>query len=483
MTSISIKKAALTYAAAKYSTIITNLIFTAILARLLTPHDYGIVAVVFVFSAFFGILSDMGLGSAVIQNKDLSREDISAIFSFSVRGAVILAVGFCLLSVPISILFKDEVYIPICCILSIAVFASTLNIVPNALLLKDKKFFSIGIRMIVANLLSGGIAVLLAIGDAKYYALVFQTIVSALITFFWNYMSTKPKFLFKYEKDSINKIKSYGGYQFIYNLLNYFARNLDNILIGKFLGTSPLAFYSQAYNLMIFPLNYFTYIIMSVMHPILSDYQSDKAYIYKEYVKIVKILSLAGVFITTLCFISSKEIILLIYGSQWENSIECFRILSISIFFQMTAVSSVSIYLSLGNTRVLLKSGVVFTAVMAICILIGISNGNINFVALFVTIGFVIRFFTDYYYLFKVGFEYSVIKFYAIFVPDALILLALIFIASYFENFAPASLLLSLLYKFGICFFAYVILLLSSGQYKHILVLLPSRKSKKSDVS
>lgn len=479
MSSISIKKATMINAIAKYSTVIINLIFTAVLARILTPEDYGVVAIVVIFTAFFSVLCDMGLGVSIIQNKELTDRDISSIFGFSMHIAVILAIAFCVLSIPISIFYNNCVYRSICCILSLSIIFDTLNMVPNAILMKEKKFVLVGTRMIVINIVTGILTIIMAESGAKYYALVFQSVIASFATFIWNYNSTKPKLALKYDKTSIEKIKSYSGFQFAFNIVNYFARNLDNLLIGKFMGPSELAFYNKGYTLMLYPINYLTFVITPVIHPILSDYKDNIEYIYKQYVKVVKILSLIGVFITAFCFSTSKEIILIIFGNQWNNSITCFKILSLSIIFQMTVSSAGSIYLSLGNTKMMFKSGIVFTIEMVICILIGVSTGDINKVAFFVTISLIIKFFIDYYFLISKSFGYSVIKFYRNFMPDFCNLLVLLVILKFSNYFIINNLLLSALYKFVICAIVYLFELYITKQYKYIFMLLPLKNKQK----
>ena len=140
MAEISIKKAALISAVSKYSSIILNLAFSAVLARLLTPEDYGIVAVTVVFTTFFSLFADMGIGAGIIQNKELTQDDINSIFTFSIKLGFLLCVIFALFSYPMSLFYKDSVYIPVGIFLSVSLFFSTLNMVPNAILLKEKKF-------------------------------------------------------------------------------------------------------------------------------------------------------------------------------------------------------------------------------------------------------------------------------------------------------------------------------------------------------
>mgnify|MGYP000022467239 CR=1 FL=1 len=133
---ISIKKAAFINAAANYSCVILQLGFSAILARILLPEDYGVIGVMTVLPRF-SVLANMGIGTAVIQNKELSDYDVSNIFTFNLYIAIGLSIIFAIFSVPLSKFYGNSVYIPIGCLLSVSLFFSTMNMVPNALLMKE----------------------------------------------------------------------------------------------------------------------------------------------------------------------------------------------------------------------------------------------------------------------------------------------------------------------------------------------------------
>ena len=103
MATSSIKRAAYINAAARYSTLFLGMLFNAVLARILTPEDFGIVAITVVFTTFFSLLSDMGLGAGIIQNKDLSEDDVASIFAFSLRLGIVLSVLFAVFSFPMAV--------------------------------------------------------------------------------------------------------------------------------------------------------------------------------------------------------------------------------------------------------------------------------------------------------------------------------------------------------------------------------------------
>ena len=127
-------------AVAKYSSVIVQLGVTAILARLITPEEFGIVAIATVLITFFSIFSDMGLGSAIIQRQDLTNKDYSSIYSFSVYLSMLLGLLFFIASYPIASYYKNNELELICQLLSLNLLFSTLNLVPNALISKARRF-------------------------------------------------------------------------------------------------------------------------------------------------------------------------------------------------------------------------------------------------------------------------------------------------------------------------------------------------------
>lgn len=480
MNTSSIKKASIVNIIGKYTNVFIGLIFSAILARLLTPKEFGTVAVVTVFTNFFSLLANMGIGPAIIHNKQLSEEDISHIYSFTVRVGLLISMLFALFSLPLSWFYGDSKYIPIGCLLSISLFFSTMNIVPSATLLKQLRFRMVNIRAIVVHVAASSIAVLLALKGASYFAIVVNSILSAFFVFLWNYITVKPKFILKIQKERVLQIREYSTYQFAFSFINYFSRNLDNILIGKTLGDVSLGFYNKSYQMMMYPLSYLTHVISPVLHPILSKYQDDKKYIYEQYMKVVKVLSLLGVFITVFFFIAADEIILIMFGDQWRNSIQSFRFLSLSIWAQMISSSTGSIFQSIGNTKLLFKTGLFSSCVVVLSILTGVILADINAVAISVSIGYCVSFFITFYFLIHVGFKNSVLNFLRKLVPDVIVLL-ITFTGAGLSSLLAADIgLRSAIIKLSGTSISYILALFITKQVKDFASLL-SIKDKKGN--
>ena len=388
-----------------------------------------------------------------------------------------MALGFVLLAFPISLFYNDSVFVPLGGLLSISLFFNAINMIPNGIMNREKKFIAIAIRTIVTYALSSIISVVLAFHGFRYYAIVIQTMLSSFIIFIWNYLETKPKFKVSGCLISTKKVLNYSGYQFAFNMVNYLSRNLDNLLTGKFMGNSALGYYNKAYSLMLYPVNNLTGVISPVLHPVLSDYQSHKEIIYKKYTEIVKILSLIGVFIAPFCYFASNEIISILYGTQWEQSVKCFQILSFAILPQLVGSSAGAIYQSLGKTKLLFFNGVINTAITIIAILCGVLIGkNIIFLSICVSIAYITHFFTVYFMLIHLGFGYKFINFLRKLFPEIIILVVMMLIV-HFVKITSVNVLFSFALKLIILGIVYAIMLLLTKEYI-IFYKLIKRRSK-----
>ena len=460
---ISIGKASVINGAAKYSTVILNILFTAVLARILSPEDYGIVAITAVFTVFFGLFADVGLGAGVIQNQKLTKENIDEIFSFNTFLAIVLALLFCLVAGPIASFYGIPVLKPICCLLSIALFFNTMNSIPNAVLMKQQKFMLVGMRTIFVCLFTGIITIILAFCGLKYYALVLQAIISAFLMFVWNMVSTKLRFTLKIHRESFAGIKSYSFWQFLDKFVNYFSRNTDHFLIGKFLGQVPLGYYDKSYKLMLYPVQNFTHVISPVMHPILAVHQDDRDFIYRKYLKVMKVLSLFGIYITVLCFFCSREAVLIVFGKNWTESVSCFQILSLAIWAQMTTSSTGAIFQSIGETRKMFVATFLASVVMVLFTLAGLGFGTLEALSFAVAIAFNISFVLNYYVLMRYGFHKPFLALVKYLLPD-LVICGGIFIVMAILPFHIRSLFLSAVVKGAVMTFLFILGMWATGQ-------------------
>ena len=475
---ISLKKATLINGGSKLFSLVIQIVINAILSRLLPPEEFGVVAIITVFINFFNILSDLGLGSGIIQNKKLKQEDYQNIFSFTIYLGIILGIIFIILSYPISFIYKNDIYISMGIMLFFSIFFNTINMVPNALLLKNKKFSLIGIRSVISTLVCGVITIILAYSGLGCYSLILNTILTSFVIFLWNYFSYRIKFSLKFDFSSINKIKNFSLFQFAFSFVNYFSRNLDNLIIGAFISATALAYYDKAYRLMLYPITMLNTIFTPVLHPFFSEYQDKKDYVYDNYLKIVKKLAIIGAIASAFCYFNASEIITIVFGDSWIESITSFRILSLSIFFQLICTTTGSIYQSLSDTKSLFKVGLINTLVTTTLLLLSMIWKNINIVSIVITISYHLHFIISFYVLIKKVFKKKFVYFLNELKVDYFILIVLL-LSSYLFNFTISNIYLSFILKSIYLVIIYIILLFITKEYKNLLDLLQFKRRKK----
>lgn len=392
-------------AIAKYSGIIISLVVAGILARLLSPDDFGIVAIATVIISFFAIFTDMGLSPAIIQNKTLTQDDLTNIYSFTFWTGIAVALLFFIASWPISAYYDSPILRTLCQLLSINLFFASVNIVPGALFYKNKEFKFIAIRSFVIQITAGTGAVIAALSGAGLYALLITPIVSSILIYIISFHRYPQHLRMTLGLSSIRKIFSYSVYQFLFNVICYFSRNLDKLLIGKHMGMSDLGYYEKSYRLMMLPLQNITQVVTPVMHPIFSDFQDDKMKLATSYERIIRFLAFIGLPLSVLLFFTAEEVTLIIFGNQWLPSVAVFRILALSVGIQIILSSSGSIFQAAGDTRSLFICGLFSSTLNVAGIVLGIFYfGTLTAIAGCIVTTFTINFVQCYWQMYRVTF-------------------------------------------------------------------------------
>lgn len=439
-------------AVAKYSGIATQLIVMAVLSRMLTPADFGIVAVATVFISFFNILSDIGIGPAVVQNKTLTSYDLNQIFSFTLYMGILMAILFFLCSGPIAYYYKNESLANVCRYLSLSIFFYSLNIVPNSILLKKKEFRFIAVRTLGVQLFTGFISVLAAFFGMGLYTLLLSPILSSILIFFINYKRAPLCLRMVIDTSSLKKISSFSIYQFLFNFINYFSRNLDKLLVGHYLGLVSLGYYEKSYRLMMMPLQNITFVISPVLHPILSTLQNNYKELASKYMKILELLAYISFPLSVCLYFTATELIILIFGKQWYEAIRPFEILSLSVSVQILTSTAGSIYQSANATKLLFVSGLCCAFLLITGFLIPIIvYRTIEAVAWGFLISQIANTLQTFYLLFH-KLEYPLMKVYLMLLKPFLLGVSLFIILTLYTYFIKIdNLYISLLMKLILC--------------------------------
>ena len=348
-----------------------------------------------------------------MQSKSLKNSDLDSFFFVTVCQGILFTLLFVLSTPYITSFYGITELSNILLLLSVSILFYSINTVPNSLNRRHKKFKLIGVITVVSNLLTGIFAVLMAYyANAAIYALVYKIILDGILIFMLNLKVSGFVPKFRFSSEPIKKTFNYTFFQFLYSTIHYFSRNLDNLIIGKFLGAAPLGFYDKAYRLMIMPVQNLSNVISPVLHPVLSDYSHDKKYIAKVNLNLLKLLALIGFPLSVFLFFVANEVILILFGSGWEQSIQPFKYLALSIGFQMIISSSRGVFQAAGNTKEMFFASLI-SVIMIVCSLyISIVYFNsITAVSIGISLSYFLTFIATFYILIFIVLRESFIDF------------------------------------------------------------------------
>lgn len=473
---VTIRQALVIQTVSKYSTFFVQLLLSVILARILSPAEYGLIAIVSVFLTFFQVLSDLGIGPAIIQYRDLDESDYSALITFSALLGLCLMILFCWASKPIAIFYGNDSLVGLCCFSSISLFFSSLNMVPNGVLLKRQQFLSVGVRLIVVTLASGFLATVLAFCGFGAYALAANSVLNSMFVAIWNIAATRVPIGNVHFKEPLKKIASYSAFQAGFGIVNYLSRNLDNMLIGKILGVSALGVYDKSYRLTTYPNTYLAGIASSVLQPYLAERQSDTLFLYAQWKKVAKILSLIGAPVAVIMFCCSTEIIAVMYGSQWANAAQVLQVLSVSVYFQLVNNPNGAMFQSAGHTDYQLYHSLIATGITVSLLAVGLCVGNLVTVSMGVSIAYCLHTLSILYFLIFKVFKQSILDYIKLFVPE-LVVAAIASVAVFvISPLFSTNVLLALLLKIALIAGIFIVGYRVSGQLGHLTALLGRKK-------
>ncbi len=356
----------------KYSTIAINFISSIILARLLTPYDYGCIGMLTIFMVLAESFIDGGFGSALIQKKRPTQTDYSTIFFWNL-GMAVLLYTILFISAPAIARFYN---IPILCsvlrVQGFILFVYAFNIVQRNQLQKQLRFKPLSVVTIVSSVISLTVAIIMAYHGYGVWSLVSLNILLAVIPalFFWFYVKWRPVFSFSWK--SFKELFDFGLYMFLTNLLNNFSSHFQGLLIGKFYNPTIMGYYSKAGRTEYMASNSISSIIQQVAYPLYAEVQDDK----KKLASIIRRMSITLsyftfplMFVLILC---AKPLFIFLYSDRWLASVPYFQILCLAgLALCLQAVNLLSIS-AIGKSKTMFWWTVVKRSVGLSLVVIGL---------------------------------------------------------------------------------------------------------------
>ncbi|ETT07688.1 oligosaccharide flippase family protein [Providencia alcalifaciens] len=388
----------------------------AIYARIFTPEQFGIIASIQVFVIFFQLLADIGIGPAIINEDTFTKAQRNGIFTTTLILGIILATLFYCFSYFLTYFYNGYNYQNIAIIVSIGIIFNSLNIIPLTALNKDASFIKIAKIDCVTELISLSIVYYFSLLEFGAIALATRSLSQGVIKFILTWFSSAKTSLgrpyFGSELYHIKKIAGFASYQFSFNLINYFSRNLDKILIGKYIGTSALGVYEKSYQLMQYPLMLTTFAMTPAIQPILTKLRSNVDLIVEEHNKLASRLLFISILISFFIYINSENIVLFLFGSQWEGVTPLIKLFSFMIPIQAILSTSGSFYQVMNKPQLLFISGLLSAILNIIAICLGVYFNELRFIAIGLIISFSANFLQCYFIMFKYCFKRNIYLFY-----------------------------------------------------------------------
>lgn len=370
----------------------TQLITTVILARLLSPSDFGLVGMAMVVIGFINIFKDLGTAAAVIQRKELSEALLSSIFWVNAGfGALAMIVLF--LIAPFGGLFyREPRVVAVLQVLSMSFFISGLGILHQALLERALSFNSLA-KLETASVLVGAVVGIgLAFAGAGVWSLVFQSLTTAFVAtiLLWLSSSWRPRWVFDWEE--IRAMSSFSLNLTGFNIFNYFTRNADYLLIGRYLGAQDLGYYTLAYRILLFPLQNITAVIGRVMYPVLSTMQDDNRRFASAYLKVIGTIALITFPLMMGIFALAKPFVLTLFGDRWQPVILLIMIFAPVGLIQSIGATVGGIYLVKGRTDCMFRWGIGSGTLVVIAFMVGLRWGIIGVAAGYAIASFILSY-------------------------------------------------------------------------------------------
>ncbi|HBB87845.1 MAG TPA: lipopolysaccharide biosynthesis protein [Blastocatellia bacterium] len=348
---------------------------TIVLARLLTPEDYGLIGMVAILINFVGMFQYLGLSTATVKWAELNHRQVSTLFwiNMGLSAAIMLIT---IASGPLLAWFyKEPRLIGITIGYGITILLTGLAIQHEAILTRQMRFTAIVVVEVVALLIGFVAAVVAAWYGAGYWALVLNQMVMTitLVIGVWVVCRWRPGWPAR--GIGIRSMLSYGGNLTGFNIMTFFSRNLDNALIGKFWGPYQLGIYSRAYQMLLMPMQQINAPLAAVAIPALSRLADSPERYRAAYLKILEKVVLVTMPLAALMIATSDWMVLLLLGPQWRGTGRIFMLLGIAAMIQPVTKTAWWLFSTQGRTRELFHWGLMGGAIAIVSIVAGLPWG------------------------------------------------------------------------------------------------------------
>ena len=303
-----------------------QMLCTVVLARLLTPADFGLIAMVNVLTVFAHMFSEGGLAIATIQRKEINQQQVTALFWVNVVIGVVIMLAVAATAPVLTWFYREPRLVGITYLAATAFFFIGLGVQHDALLRRQMRFVAMATRNVAAAAVAVGVGIAMGWLGAGYWALVTYPVVGSVTrtVLSWLMVDWRPGRP-RRAKD-VRSMLMLGGNQTAANCVIHVSTSLDSLLIGRFWGAGPLGLYAKAQALLLLPFRQLDGPLTAVALPALSRIQDDPERLAHYYLRLTNLLMWATTPLVGLLFVAAQPVIVLVLGDQWRESAAVFRI-------------------------------------------------------------------------------------------------------------------------------------------------------------
>jgi len=358
-----------------------NLVSTAVLARLLVPGDFGLIAMATSVSNLLALILDLGLGSATIQKADLTQSEVSALFWINTALGLVFAVILAGLAPLVAQFYDRPQLVPVTMALALGFILVGLSIQPNALLRRQMRFSALAGIDLVSLVLGIAAAIVSAAWGAGYWSLVyFQLVQSATATAgSWLACGWRPSPPASAER--MRPLLSFGVGLTGFSVLASLSRTIDNVIIGRSAGSAALGLYLKSYSMLLLPVDRLRGPVSAVVIPALSLLQTDRDRFRNYFLKALTCVVAIGMPVVVFLFVFAEEAVMLVLGPKWQASVLLFQVLAPAAFVETFNTVGSWACTPFGRSGRLVRWQIFATSVMTVSFLIGVHWGVVGVAA------------------------------------------------------------------------------------------------------
>jgi O-antigen/teichoic acid export membrane protein len=325
--------------AATVLTAVMQIGYTAVMARLLDPAAFGLVAMAGVVLRFGSYFAEMGLGHALVQRTDIDAEDVRATFTASL-GLGLAVAGLAWLAAPLAVFFlKNAAVVPLVRVQALGFILVGLGATATSLLRREMRFEAIAKIEVAAYVLGyGGVGITLATLGAGVWSLVVASLAQQFFAAALNYAVARHSLRFIFNREPYAKLLGYGSRVSVVGFLEFINGNLDTLLIGRLLGSVLLGIYNRAYMLLYLPMYFLTNSLARVAFPAFSKIQNDLPRVRALYLTSSTLVATIVLPVCAGVAVAAPELVQVLLGPRWAASVPILRVLCLSIPLSMTTL-------------------------------------------------------------------------------------------------------------------------------------------------